>query len=63
MKPIAAELEAVLQQYKTEVRPALARLAPDGHGLGVYRVMLECDFAAAAREAKEEAERFGVSAC
>jgi hypothetical protein len=36
MRPIFAALKVVLQQYETEVRPAVARLAPDGYGLGDY---------------------------
>jgi hypothetical protein len=35
MAPIAAELEGVLQKYKSEVQPAVALTAPQSYGLGV----------------------------
>jgi hypothetical protein len=57
MKPIAAELEAVLDKYENEVRPTVARLVPDGYGLRMIVITVSDEFVAA-REIKEEAEKF-----
>jgi Ni/Co efflux regulator RcnB len=64
MKMISINLKTVLDKYESEVRPAVARLAPDGNGLVLCVLSVHVIVVAAkeeasckARQAKEEVER------